>query len=121
MTPDKPETGDLLETAADVMKQVLIPALPEENRLDALMILSILSGAQRDLADKGGLAERQAARLEKILPDGGSVRDLCAAIRRGDFDQGQAANMLHALLLEDVRDRLSLVNPKYLEAADAVK
>jgi hypothetical protein len=117
MTPDKPESQDLLKAAQDVMKSVLIPALPEEHRLDALMVLSIMAGAQRDLADRGGLAERQAARLQKILPNGGTVRDLCAAIRKGDFDQGEAAQALHAVLLEDVKDRLDLVNPKYLKAA----
>ena len=119
MTPDKPDTQDLLRAAAEVMKKVLIPALPEENRLDALMVLSIMAGAERDLADKGALAQRQAARLQKLLPDGGSIRDLCSAIRRGDFDRGNSAQTLHALLMEDVRDRLSLVNPKYLEAVDS--
>ncbi|MDF1750596.1 MAG: DUF6285 domain-containing protein [Alphaproteobacteria bacterium] len=119
MTPDKPDTQDLLRAAAEVMKKVLIPALPDENRLDALMVLSIMAGAERDLADNGGLAHRQAARLQKIMSDAGSVRDLCTAIRRGDFDRGESAQTLHALLMEDVRDRLTLVNPKYLEAADS--
>ena len=76
MTPDKPESQDLLKAAQDVMKSVLIPALPEEHRLDALMVLSIMAG-----------------------------------------DQGEAAQVLHAVLLEDVQDRLDLVNPKYLKAA----
>ena len=44
MTPDKPESQDLLKAAQDVMKSVLIPALPEEHRLDALMVLSIMPG-----------------------------------------------------------------------------
>jgi len=120
MTPDKPDTVDLLRTAQAVFKKDLIPALPEEMRLDALMILSILASAERDLADAGGLTGRQVARLADLMPDGGTVRDLCTDIRQGSYDEGDRARKLHAILTEDVRDRLSLVNPKYLEAADAI-
>ncbi|MDW3207548.1 MAG: DUF6285 domain-containing protein [Alphaproteobacteria bacterium] len=117
MTPDRPDSADLLRTAADVLKSEIMPVLPEEKTLDMLMILAILGAAERDLADAGGLAARQEQRLDKIMP-GGDVRQLSAAIRAGDFDEGDAASRLHALLMEDVRDRLSLVNPKYLAAAD---
>lgn len=117
MTPDRPESADLLRTAADVLKGEILPLLPEDKTLDVLMILAILGAAERDLSDAGGLPLRQAQRLKATSPSG-DVRALCAAIRAGDFDDGDAADRLHALLMEDVRDRLSLVNPKYLAAAD---
>lgn len=117
MTPDKPDSADLLRTAATVFKSELLPLLPEEKKLDALMILAILGAAERDLEDAGGLRQRQESRLAEVLP-GGTVENLCAAIRDGAFDEGPAATKLHHVLSEDVRDRLALVNPKYLSAAE---
>ncbi|WP_421878984.1 DUF6285 domain-containing protein [Pacificispira sp.] len=117
MIVDKPDSADLLRAAATVLKTEILPLLPEEKTLDVLMILAILGSAERDLADAGGLAARQASRLEAVLP-GGDIRALCAKIRDGAFDEGVAAARLHAILMEDVRDRLELVNPKYLSAAD---
>jgi len=83
------------------------------------MILSIIAAAERDLADAGGLDARQKERLSTLLPPGSTPKDLCAAIRRGDFDGSEEFQSLQAILLEDARDRLMLVNPKYLAAADA--
>lgn len=118
MTPDRPDSADLIALAAEVFKNDLLPLLPKEKTLDGLMILSILGSAERDLKDLGGLERRQEARLSKIMP-GADIANLCAAIREGAFDGGQAAQDLHAILMDDVRDRLTLVNPKYLVAADA--
>ncbi len=118
MERDQPETIDLLRVAAEAMKRDILPNLAAEKHLDALMILSILSAAERDLADAGGLDERQRERLQSILPSGGGVAELCAGIRDGQFDDPAAYRALHGCLLEDVRDRLTLVNPKYLAMAD---
>lgn len=118
MTPDRPDGADLLRTARTVIQEEWLELLPDEKRLDGLMVLAILSAAERELEDAGGLARRQADRLAELLPDGGDAAALCARIRNGDFDGPDAASRLHALLLADVRDRLSLVNPKYLAAAD---
>jgi hypothetical protein len=118
MKPDMPDSGDLLRAAMDVMKRDILPTVPEDKMLDALMILSVMGAAERDLADGDGLAARQAERLKALLPEGGNAADLSDAIRRGTFDAPHEAARLHATLMEDVRDRLSLVNPKYLAAAD---
>lgn len=118
MSPDQPSSADLLRTAIAAFKSDILPALPEDKRLEALMILSVMGSAERELADSGGLAARQADRLSSLLPDGGTSADLCRKIREGAFDDGAQARHLHAVLLEDVRDRLSLVNPKYLKISD---
>lgn len=117
MTPDRPDAADLLRTAREVIQSEWMPLLPEDKRLDVLMVLAVLSAAERELADAGGLETRQAERLRDLMPEGGDVADLCARIRAGDFSTPERAAQLHALLLEDARDRLELVNPKYL--ADA--
>lgn len=118
MTPDTPHTADLLRAAADVFRQELMPLLPEEKQLDALMILAALGCAERDLNDAGGLGDRQARRMERIMPTGATAADLCSAIRKGEFDDQDAALRLYETLMEDVRDRLALVNPDYLKTAD---
>jgi hypothetical protein len=118
MTPDRPDGADLLATARSVIEDDWLPLLPAEKRLDGLMVLAILAAAERELADAGGLQTRQAERLAALLPHDGDAAALCERIRTGAFDKPEAARRLHALLLEDVRDRLALVNPKYLAAAD---
>lgn len=118
MKPDNPDSGDLLRAAADVMKRDILPSLPEERMLDALMILSVMGAAERDLADQGALESRQAERLSELLPKGGDARVLSRAIRDGVFDAPDRWAALHTALLADTRDRLALVNPKYLAAAD---
>lgn len=118
MKSDMPDSADLLRTAAEVLKRDILPDLPEERVLDALMILSVMGAAERDLVDSGGLESRQEDRLRDLLPNGGDVRDLSRAIRDGEFDAPDHWAALHAALLADTRDRLALVNPKYLAAAD---
>ena len=120
MTPDTPHTADLLRAAADVFRQELMPLLPDDKQLDALMILAALGCAERDLNDAGGLSDRQTRRMDRIMPAGSTPGDLCAAIRNGEFDDPDAALRLYETLMEDVRDRLSLVNPDYLTTADQI-
>lgn len=123
MTPDTPNSADLLGTAMDVLKTDLLPLLPESAKLDALMVLAVMAAAERDLQDcfaETSLTDRQAQRLASLLPAGESVAHLCALIRQGRFDKPKDAERLTAVLLADVRDRLSLVNPKYLASADDV-
>lgn len=118
MIPDKPDNADLLATAAAVLKDELLPLLPEERRPDGLMILAIMASAQRELVDAGELTQRQEDRLDCLMPGGGSVADLCRAIQNGAYDAPDAAAELCAVLMADVRDRLMLINPDYLEPAD---
>ncbi len=125
MTPDKPEAGRLLATARAALKDDILPEVPEEKRLDLLMILNILGVAERALADGADrLPDRQAARLDALdVPAGADetarAADLAAAIRAGEWDDPAAARRLHALLSEDARDRLARANPKYLQAVEA--
>lgn len=118
MTPDKPTSADLLRTASKILKNEILPVLPEEKQLDALMILSVMASAERDLEDHDGLANRQVERLKRLSPGTDGVAELCRDIRSGIYDTPDKAQSLHTILVEDTRDRVSLVNPRYLKTFD---
>lgn len=116
MTPDLPKPAELLQTASDVLKRDILPEAGGR-KLDILMIMNILGVAKRALEDDGGLAERQAARYAELPGGEGDAEALSASIRSGRYDEGEDARTLYRILSEDVRDRLSLAAPGYLETA----
>lgn len=96
----------LLETARDLLREELLPALPTHQRHAALMVANAMAIAARELnrRDDATLDEARAA----------EDRRLCASIRAGDIDGGAAAAQLHARLLASTRSRVEISNPKYL-------
>lgn len=96
----------LLETARDVLRDELLPALPAQLRHAALMVANAMAIAARELDRCADAALDQAREAED--------RRLCAAIRAGDVDDGEAAAQLHARLLAGTRARVEVSNPKYL-------
>jgi hypothetical protein len=103
---DHPRGERLLETARELLRTELLPALPADKRHAALMVANAMAIAARELdrRDDAALDEARAA----------EARRLCAAIRAGRFDGGAAAAPLHARLLADTRSRVEVSNPKYL-------
>ena len=102
-----PTRGErLLETARDLLRDELLPALPADKRHAALMIANAMAIAARELdrRDDTALDDERAA----------ADRQLCASIRGGRFDGGAAAAQLHARLLAGTRARVEVSNPKYL-------
>ncbi|HSW06298.1 DUF6285 domain-containing protein [Aquabacterium sp.] len=97
----------LLETARDVLRDELLPALPAHQRHAALMVAHAMAIAARELnrCDDAGLNEARAAK----------DRQLCASIRAGGVDAGTAAAQVHAELLASTRARVELSNPKFLQ------
>ena len=79
----------LLRAARSVLKAELLPHLPEEKRLEALMVLSALGMAERELerTPPGDDAEQIAALLDVELDREADLRRrLAEAIRAGRFD-----------------------------------
>ncbi|MCL2346527.1 MAG: DUF6285 domain-containing protein [Desulfobulbus sp.] len=123
---DQP-TGDLLlETARDLLREEIIPALSGNQRHAALMIANAMAIAMRQL-QSGDDAERQElAALQKILslPESGASlsqsltdanRQLCRLIREGRADAGKTHDEVRDLLLRTTRHRVSISSPKYLD------
>lgn len=104
--PDPTHGERLLETARDVLRDELLPALPAHQRHAALMVANAMAIAAREMN------RRVDATLddERVAAD----RRLCASIRQGRVDDGAAAAQLHAELLADTRARVEVSNPKYL-------
>ena len=97
--PDEPDGAALLRQARETLLEELLPALPEDERLNALMIANAIAIGAREL---------DAAAVEQAPGD----PRLAAAIRRGDRD-GDAA--LHETLVRSCVARLKLSSPKALD------
>ncbi|WP_022728133.1 DUF6285 domain-containing protein [Fodinicurvata sediminis] len=119
MTPDRPDVTALLATARAALKDEILPALPEERRLDMLMVLSVMGLAERALQDStDALPLRQEARLAALAGEKADAAALARAIRGGDWDELARSEQLYRALVEDTRDRLARANPKYLAALE---
>jgi hypothetical protein len=112
----------LLEAARSLLRDELLPALPEGQRHAALMIANALAVATRAL-HQGDSAEREELdRLAVLLgfPPGQKVprnataesRLLCERIRAGHADEGQWRAEVLAHLQASCRRQLEVSNPK---------
>ncbi len=104
----------LLRIARSVLKDDLLPALAKERRLEALMVLSALGMAERELAS--GRPIDEAAAIADLL--GGAAGEeqelrhqLAEAIRAGRFDGAPA---LHALAWAGLEWRLRETDPRVI-------
>jgi urease accessory protein UreF len=104
--PDNTQGERLLQTARDVLREQLLPALPPHQRHAALMVANAMAIAARELDQRTDPAQIEA----RAAAD----RRLCAAIRAGHADRGTEAVQLHARLLADTRARVEVSNPKFL-------
>lgn len=96
----------LLETARDLLRNELLPALPAPQRHAALMVAHAMAIAARELERRTDPAADEARTA--------AARRLCAEIRSGRADGGPAARQLHASLLVAARAEVAVSNPKYL-------
>lgn len=127
---DRPDAIMLLDAARRHLLEELLPLLPDERRLDVLMIANAMGIAGRE-AQAGGAAlraalSRLAAIYEEAVPDALSEeearallsrfnRRLAEDIRAGVFDSGPKRAVLLAHLEATTRARVAITNPKVLE------
>ena len=105
----------LLRIARTVLKDDLLPVLPKDRRLEALMVLSALGMAEREL--ESDLPHDEAAEMAKLLgvaegDEAALRRELTEAIRAGRFDGNLA---LYELALAGIRWRLRETDPRVLD------
>ena len=123
MIPDTPGAKDLLDTVAAELKAEILPHVPEEQRLTVLMAIAAIQTSVREFDFLPRLEQQQQSALaqfvdNEVQPEG-RAEELCKLIREGKYDEGAAARALHDALIRDVRARVSISNPKYLQAAEA--
>ncbi len=109
----------LLRIARAVLKQDLLPSLPQDRHLEALMVLSALGMAEREL--ERAAPENEAESMAKLLDTAAGAeqdlrRQLAEAIRGGRFDADPA---LYDLAQSGLQWRLLETDPRVLEEADS--
>ena len=111
---DRPDIGDLLETARRELMEGLLPGLPPERRYRAHLVGAALATASRELAAGAAWQEAERAALARLLGADGDLQTLnrgfAARLRAGDFDASAEA---YAILACGVAARLAECNPGY--------
>ncbi|MBL8471466.1 MAG: hypothetical protein KF778_12305 [Rhodocyclaceae bacterium] len=121
---DRPDARELLLTARQTLLERLLPALPEAQRYDALMVSNALAIAVREVELDAPAAHRERAALADLLGATGQGLDLPelrrvlgSHIRLGMFDHARRDELM-AVLHASVEARLAISNPKLLAAGD---
>lgn len=116
---ERPDGADLLAIAREVLKNDLLPLLPKERQVDALMIANALGIAERQLRHGDAGARAEQAALAQLLGRDGTLPDLnrafARAIRDGAMDAHPGAL---ALLRETTLARVRESAPKALATRD---
>ena len=128
---NSPDAAALLRIARDTLLNELLDALPEERHYAIRMAANALAMAARE-AETGEADLVKELRLlgelygeDVVHSAGANLHERIAKmnkrfakdIRDGVFD-GACAQGVHALLMDQVRARLAISNPGYLEATD---
>lgn len=126
---DRPGGAELLWQAREVLREELLPRLPEDKRYDGLMIAAAMAAAARELEAGEAPPRRLHAALVRLY--GGSE---APPVERGALDEAlraletrlardirdgrrDADGGVHALLCEAVIDRVRESNPRALKTA----
>ncbi len=129
---DRPTAAELLDIARETLLNDILPALPEERRLDALIVANVMAIAGREAEAGDDVLRHELARLLALYggePPAAGGRDeraalvarltrrLAADLRSGAFDgDGERLDQVRAHLLETTRQKLRVNNPRYLAA-----
>ena len=127
---ETPSGEELLIIARKLLREELIPLLPEDRRYDALMVANAMAIAARQMGFGDAYEDREREDLAQLLErtddgDGGAPGDLHqnlgAKIRRGDFDPGTPLHdTVRDFLLEVTVQRLRESAPNTLKEAGMV-
>ena len=110
---EQPSGKDLLDIARDVLREDLIPALPENKRYPALMIANAMAIVMRQIeaGEEGSIEEQKT--LGNLLNEEGSLEHLnttlARRIRNGQADGAEIWQALHDVAVGKVGES----NPRY--------
>ncbi len=129
---ERPTGEELLIIARKVLREELMPLLPDERRYDALMVANAMAIAARQIAFGDAPERRERQNLAGLLGDtvdgdgrtavneavGDLTRRLSAQIRSGELDPGTPDHdAARAFLLDITVQKLRESAPRYLAAA----
>ena len=109
---DVPTAQQLVEAVREWLERDVMPGTHGRLQFHARVAVNVLSMVERELATGDDLARAHGARLAQL----GCADDeaLAAHIRAGHLDDRQVE--VRELVWASVRDKLSVANPKYLDA-----
>ncbi len=127
---NSPDAAGLLRVARDTLLNELLELLPEERRYAMRMAANALAIAAREAETAEDDLVKELRLLSELYGEdvvraaGASLHERIAKtnkrfardIRDGNFD-GACAQGVQALLMDQVRARLRISNPSYLQAA----
>ena len=114
---DRPTIEELVEAVREWLEHDVMSSTEGRLRFHARVAANMLGMVERELAVGGEQAQRHAARLEQLgVADD---RELAAAIADRRLDD--RADEVRELLRASVVDKLSVANPKYLDAGDSAR
>ena len=111
--------AELLRAARGLLKAELLPLLPEDRKLEALMVLSALGMAERELAAEAPAGEAGPIAALLGITEGEEQnlrRQLAQAIRAGRFDGDPA---LYDLAKAGLEWRLLETDPRVVSRSAA--
>ncbi len=109
---ENPSGKDLLEIAREILKNDLIPALPNDKRYSALMVANAMAIVMRQIDTDIGGTDNELAMLAGLLKTEGSVEQLnlvlAKRIREGLADSAET----WAVLNHVAQNKAAESNPK---------
>ncbi|MEO2167551.1 MAG: DUF6285 domain-containing protein [bacterium] len=118
---DLPPTKDLLMAAQRFLDEEVVPELAGRRQFLVRVTANALRMAAREIATADVRRVRTEAGLAALLGEGvaqsaDAMATLAERVRGGDFDAGAARIQLLTFLRSEVRDKLSVSNPRLLDA-----
>lgn len=127
---DRPDGPELLDAARRYLLEELLPLIPDERRIDVLMIANAMGIAAREARAGDAPLHEALARLAAIYDEAVPAcasdealraelsrlgRRLARDIRAGAFDSGPKRGAVLDHLRATTRTRVAITNPKVLE------
>lgn len=110
---DRPSAAELVAAVREFLERDVLDAADGRVRFHTRVAINVLGMVERELADGPAQAAAHAERLARLGVDDDAA--LAAAIRAGALDDRAAE--VRAALIESVRDKLLVANPRYLDPA----
>jgi len=108
-----PSGAGLLDIARDVLREDLLPALPEGKRYQALMVANAMAIVMRQIEAGEGATDVERTALEVLLgfaeTPSGLNSEMARRIRGGKADEVDVWQALHEIAVGKVAES----NPKY--------
>jgi hypothetical protein len=108
---DRPSAAELVTAVREFLERDILDATEGRVRFHARVAINVLGMVERELALGPAQTAAHAERLARLGVGGDA--ELAAVIRAGDLDD--RATEVRAALIESVRDKLRVANPRYLE------